>query len=116
MNKKLKTGVWGVCGRQRFRSNLIVLLCLIVALAASFIYKTKADRYSVLIGEDSGIVKKIKNIDTLVIDADYFSESDISRLRNQGVRKIYTYINIGSIEKSREYYQDYGVWKSSWKN
>ena len=107
MSKKLKTGVWGVCGRQRFRSNLIVLLCLIVALAASFIYKTKADRYSVLIGEDSGIVKKIKNIDTLVIDADYFSESDISRLRNQGVRKIYTYINIGSIEKSREYYQDY---------
>ena len=67
MNKKLKTGVWGVCGRQRFRSNLIVLLCLIVALAASFIYKTKADRYSVLIGEDSGIVKKIKNIDSYTI-------------------------------------------------
>ena len=107
MNKKLKTGIWGVCGRRRFRSNLIILLCLIAALAASFIYKTKADRYSVLIGEDSGIVKKIKNIDTLVIDADYFSESDISRLRNQGVCEIYTYINIGSIEKSREYYQDY---------
>lgn len=107
MNKKLKTGVWGVCGRPRFRSGLIILLCLIAALAASFIYKTKADRYSVLIGEDSGIVKKIKNIDTLVIDADYFSESDISRLRSQGIREIYTYINIGSIEKSREYYQDY---------
>lgn len=67
MNKKLKTGVWGVCGRPRFRSGLIILLCLIAALAASFIYKTKAERYSVLIGEDSDKVKKIKILIRLLL-------------------------------------------------
>ena len=53
-----------------------------------------AEKYVVLIGENSEIIEKLSDIDLLVIDAEYFSQNDIARLRENGIREIYSYINI----------------------
>ena len=63
--------------------------------------------YAVLIGEDSDIVGKIGNIDVLVIDAAYFTGEDIAILKENGIKEIYTYLNVGSIEDFRPYYEEY---------
>ncbi|MEQ2540461.1 endo alpha-1,4 polygalactosaminidase [Lachnospiraceae bacterium CLA-AA-H183] len=60
-----------------------------------------------MIGEDSEITEKLSDIDLLVIDAEYFSKNDIARLRENGIREIYSYINIGSIESFRSYDTDF---------
>lgn len=67
----------------------------------------EAEKYVVLIGEDSEIIEKLSDIDLLVIDAEYFSQNDIARLRENGIREIYSYINIGSIESFRSYDTDF---------
>lgn len=67
----------------------------------------EAEKYVVLIGEDSEITEKLSDIDLLVIDAEYFSQNDIARLRENGIREIYSYINIGSIESFRSYDTDF---------
>lgn len=61
----------------------------------------------VLIGEDSSIVKKISNVDLLIIDADYFTADEIEALKENNVKEIYSYLNIGSIEEFRSYYEEY---------
>ena len=67
----------------------------------------EAEKYVVLIGEDSEIIEKLSDIDLLVIDAEYFSQNDIARLRENGIREIYSYINIGLIESFRSYDTDF---------
>lgn len=42
----------------------------------------------------------------MVIDAQYFSAKDIRTLHKKGV-KVYTYLNVGSIENFRDYYKKY---------
>lgn len=64
-------------------------------------------QYMVLIGEDSGIVEKVSNVEVLVIDAAYFSREDIEKLKASQVEHIYTYLNIGSIENFRSYYDEF---------
>lgn len=59
-----------------------------------------------MIGEDPEITEELSDIDLLVIDAEYFSQNDIARLRENGIREIYSYINIGSIESFRSYDTD----------
>ena len=61
-------------------------------------------KYQVLIGEDSENIKKFPAADILVIDGEYFSTEDLDDLRNKGVKKIYSYLNIGSLEDFRDYY------------
>ena len=46
----------------------------------------EAEKYVVLIGEDSEIIEKLSDIDLLVIDAEYFSKNDIARLREMCIR------------------------------
>ena len=67
----------------------------------------EAEKYVVLIGEDSEIIEELSDIDLLVIDAEYFSQNDIARLRENGIRETYSYINIGSIESFRSYDTDF---------
>ncbi len=63
--------------------------------------------YIVLLGEEADIVNVHINTDLLVIDSEYFTSEQISTLKQNGAQKIYSYINIGSIENFRDYYSDY---------
>ena len=63
--------------------------------------------YMVLLGEDSSIVEKVSDVDVLVIDAAYFCKEEIESLKDKNIGKVYTYLNIGSIENFRSFYEDY---------
>ena len=76
---------------------LILILSTALLSACSASTSDSAEKYIVLIGEDPEITEKLSDIDLLVIDAEYFSQNDIARLRENGVREIYSYINIGSL-------------------
>ena len=94
--------------RLFIRKICVLILILSAALlgACSAGPSDGAERYVVLIGEDSEIIEKLSDIDLLVIDAEYFSQNDIARLRENGIREIYSYINIGSFESFRSYDTD----------
>ena len=76
---------------------LILILSTALLSACSASTSDSTGKYVVLIGEDSEITEKLSDIDLLVIDAEYFSQNDIARLRENGIHEIYSYINIGSI-------------------
>lgn len=82
---------------------LVLILSTALLSACSDDSSDGAEKYVVLIGEDSEITDKLSDIDLLVIDAEYFSQNDIARLRENGIREIFSYINIGSIESFRSY-------------
>lgn len=86
---------------------LILILSTALLSACSASTSDSTGKYVVLIGEDSEITEKLSDIDLLVIDAEYFSQNDIARLRENGIREIYSYINIGSIESFRSYDTDF---------
>ena len=71
---------------------LILILSTALLSACSASTSDSTGKYVVLIGEDSEITEKLSDIDLLVIDAEYFSQNDIARLRENGVREIYSYI------------------------
>ena len=51
-------------------------------------------------------LKRFDNFDTIVIDAQYYDREAIEQFK-QGDHRVYSYINVGSIENFREYYADY---------
>ena len=86
---------------------LVLILSAALLSACSAGPSDGAEKYVVLIGEDPEITEELSDIDLLVIDAEYFSKNDIARLRENGIREIYSYINIGSIESFRSYDTDF---------
>ena len=93
---------------------LIIFLSLItentfaISNAVNLVKKNiKLEKYGVFLGVEKEDFKKIKNYDLIVVDADYLSKDDIKTLKKQGNKKIFSYINIGSLEKFRSYYDDF---------
>ena len=62
--------------------------------------------YGVFLSIDSSQIKKLYGYRLVVIDTQYFSAKDIRTLHKKGV-KVYTYLNVGSIENFRYYYKKY---------
>ena len=62
--------------------------------------------YGVFLSLDSSDIDIIAGYRTVVIDAQYFSKEEIAYLKSQGCT-VYSYLNIGSIENFREYYDLY---------
>ena len=60
---------------------------------------------------DRTAVPKLKNYEIVVIDAQYFSAKEIRALHirklHAGGTKVYSYLNIGSVENFRPYYKTY---------
>ena len=51
-------------------------------------------------------LEKLKDYETVVIDAQYFSEAEIESFKKGG-GTVYTYLNVGSLEDFRDYYDDF---------
>lgn len=68
--------------------------------------KENAKDYGVFLSLDSSKIKKLYGYKTVVIDAEYFSAKDIRKLHKKGI-KVYTYLNVGSLENFRSYYKKY---------
>jgi len=87
--------------------RILVVFALVSLGITGCSKETLITDYVVAIGEDKDSINKIKNIDVLVIDAEYFDAEDIAELKSNNVREIYSYLNIGSIENFRDYYNEY---------
>ena len=64
------------------------------------------NNYGVFLNADASSLERFKRYDLIVIDAQYFTKKDIESLHQNGT-KVYTYLNIGSVENFREYYKTY---------
>lgn len=65
--------------------------------------------YGVFLSVNAGkaAIKRFRNYKTIVIDVQNdFTASDIKKLKKQG-HKVYSYINVGSVENYRDYYNRY---------
>ena len=86
-------------------SLVTVVLCLSASCNADG-RKAQKYAYGVFLNADRKAVPKLKNYETVVIDAQYFSKKDIRKLHADGT-KVYSYLNIGSVENFRPYYKTY---------
>ena len=86
----------------------VIIMILIVLLGFLVCYNRSSEpEYVVLIGEDNEHLDSFPYADILVIDGEYFTAEDVAYLKNRGVKTIYSYLNIGSIEAFRDCYEDY---------
>lgn len=61
--------------------------------------------YGVFLGITENLAQ-FKDYETVVIDAQYYPADEIDAFRSEG-HKLYTYLNIGSLEDFRDYYDEY---------
>lgn len=62
--------------------------------------------YGVFLGLGPESMDKFKDYEIVVIDAQYFTKEQIDQLHTGG-HKVYSYINVGSVEDFRSYYDKY---------
>lgn len=62
--------------------------------------------YGVFIGISPQEKHLLENYQMVVIDGQYFSKKDIIELKAKG-KKVYSYLNVGSIEKFRPYFEQW---------
>ena len=89
--------------RLRFLAVMLILLMIITGCADE---KSELQKkpLGIFIGCDfENIPEDIAKYETVILDAQYFSADNISELKEQGCR-IYSYLNVGSIENYRDYY------------
>lgn len=94
------------------QTKVLALIFVIVLISGYFLIKDsntstfEKNDYGVFLNADASSLEQLKKYDLIVIDAQYFTKSDIELLHQNGTR-VYTYLNIGSIENFREYYTSY---------
>ena len=91
-------------------SLVTVVLCLSASCNADG-RKAQKYEYGVFLNADRTAVPKLKNYETVVIDAQYFSKKDIRKLHAGGT-KVYSYLNIGSVENSGHIIKHMSIWQS----
>lgn len=84
---------------------IVLVLCAAILLIAACYTTTDDKSYGVFLSLESDL-NSINTYDTVVIDAQYFSAEEIKRFKNQD-HKVLSYINIGSLESFRDYYDSY---------
>lgn len=93
------------------RKNLFLLIisCIILVIGITSWNENSKEfknEYGVFLSLDNKNLDVFKDYRVIVIDAAYFEKEDIIKLKKQG-HVVYTYLNIGSIETFREYYDDF---------
>lgn len=62
--------------------------------------------YGVFLGSDPEDIEDMESYKKIVIDAQYFSDEEIGKLKDSG-HIVYSYINLGSVEEFRPYFDKY---------
>lgn len=63
--------------------------------------------YGVFIGAEKEKLLSLNNYDVLVIDAELLTAENIDVIHQNGNNEIYSYLNIGSVEDFRSYYEEF---------
>ena len=92
---------------KRIRTLFCMILVIALALPCAVAEEAPAfpKPYGVFLGINDNLAQ-FKDYETVVIDAQYFSAEEIDSFRSEG-HKIFTYLNIGSLEDFRDYYEEY---------
>lgn len=88
---------------------LLIVACTILVMGitgCSENSKEFKNEYGVFLSLDNKNLDVFNDYRVIVIDATYFEKEDILKLKEKG-HEVYTYLNIGSIETFREYYDDF---------
>lgn len=94
------------------QTKVLALIFVLMLISGYFLIKDsntstfEKNDYGVFLNADASSLEQLKKYDLIVIDAQYFTKNDIELLHQNGT-KVYTYLNIGSIENFREYYTTY---------
>lgn len=91
------------------KRHVIITALIVPALILSILFFMLAYgnfKYGVFVGLDPEYIEKLVNYDEVVIDAYYFTKKDIDYLHKNKVT-VYSYLNIGSLEDFRPYYDEY---------
>lgn len=83
---------------------LLFFLCLILLII--YLYINKATPFGVFVGLGHDKLDRMVSYQEVVIDASYYSRKDIAFLHQKQVT-VYSYLNIGSLENFRPYYNDF---------
>lgn len=81
--------------------SLVLAFC---CLACSHPSTAQQTGYGVFLGVNPEHIKLLKGYDTVVIDAAYFTKEEVEAIHQAGAEKVYSYLNIGSVETFREGY------------
>ena len=112
--KRLTAGHFPEGGKAMKNTSIkkICTLCCLITMIALFIpcagmgeASAFAYPYGVFLGITDNLAQ-FGDYEIVVIDAQYFSGEEIERFRNEG-HQVYTYLNIGSLEDFRDYYEEY---------
>ena len=90
---------------KRFVSLLCLAVLAALPLCGAGAEPAFAHPYGVFLSITENL-EQFADYETVVIDAQYYSAEEIAAFRAKGHR-LYTYINIGSLEDFRDYYKEY---------
>ncbi len=103
MNKQIKM-------LKRILSSILIISMIFISSVIIVSKVTAAKKsFGVFLGIGPEDMDKLNGYKTVVIDAEYFSKSDIKKLHKKG-HTVYTYINFGSLEDYRPYYSTYSAY------
>lgn len=94
----------GIFPTRALKFNMFILFtALAINTAACRTQSEFSLEYGVFLSLSSKDKKEFENYEKVVIDAQYYTAEEIAKLKKKG-HKVYSYINIGSIEDFRPYY------------
>lgn len=91
---------------------ILVFVLILVSSCGSKVNQEEGEleissSYGVFLGlEGSEAVAASENVDLAVVDAQYLSAEEILEMQDRG-QEVYSYLNIGSLETFRSYYEEY---------
>ncbi len=82
-----------------------VTFVLVVTVGYNFTQKSYDD-YGVFIGADSDSLETVSKYNIVVIDADFITYREIARLHTLDNKKVFSYLNVGSLETFRDIHSE----------
>lgn len=96
--------------------SVTILISVFLLLNTSCMAAPQNKQYGVFIGMNRDELSKLFDYEEVIIDAAYFTKEDLSLLHEKNV-KVYSYLNIGSLENFRPYYKEYeGITLGEYEN
>ena len=91
---------------KKFHGVIVAVICGIVLFTFAKADFIQEKYYGVFIGISKEDGMKLNNYKVLVLEPTEFNKDDIKKLHEKN-KKIYAYLNIGSLENYRPYYDEY---------
>lgn len=92
--------------KKIFTVPLLLCYLMLPLCGVSDTIKEPNKDFGVFIGAGPEKIGEMKDYSTVVIDANFYTEKEIDKLQSGGT-KVYSYLNLGSIEDFRPYYEEF---------